>query len=161
MTASRRFLLDILNLFNYYMASFAATGYRLPTGSSARPASYYQRPNYRQLYVNARIRYNKAKAALNAAQKKYNNQKRNVSGGFRGWINRRRFGNTGQQARNARNQQLNAQLKINLNAAKKALNNTQNGKYYQAMRWYSTLYHQNRSAVNSALINAKRRQGLI
>jgi hypothetical protein len=144
------------------MASFAATGYRLPTGSSSsRPASYYQRPNYKQLYVNARLRYNKAKAALNAAQKRYNNQKRNVSGGFRGWINRRRLGNAGQQARNTRNQQLNAQLKINLNAAKKALNNTKNSRYYQAMRWYNTLYHQNRSAANSALYKAKRNQGLI
>ena len=146
------------------MASFAATGYRLPTGSSSRPASYYQKPNYRQEYVNARLKYNKAKAALNAAQKRYNNQKRSVSGGLRGWVNRRRFGNAGQQARNTRNQQMNTQLKNNLNRAKKALNNTKNSKFYQAMQWYRTLYHQNRSLANSALnyalSKAKRNQGL-
>lgn len=143
------------------MASFAATGYRLPTGSSSsRPASYYQRPNYRQVYVNARLKYNKAKAVLNAAQKRYNNQKRSISGGLRGWVNRRRIGNAGQQARNTRNKQLNTQLKNNLNRAKKALNNTKNSKYYQAIRWYNTLYHQNKSAANSALNSARRRQTL-
>jgi hypothetical protein len=144
----------------YFMASFAAIGYRLPSGSSARPASYYQTPNYQQMYISSVIRYNKAKAAFNAAKKRYNNQKRSVSGGLRGWVNRRKFGNAGRHARNDRNKQLNTQLKNNLNRAKKAMNNTQNNNYFKVVRWYNTLYNQNKSAAKHALNTERKRQGL-
>lgn len=88
-------------------------------------------------YVKYVLALNNAKAKYYAAKKAYNNQKRSVSGGLSGWINRRKFGNAGEQARKARNNQLNAALKNRMNRAKTALNNVEkihNG--LQRRMWY-------------------------
>lgn len=140
------------------MAAFVASGSRLPMGSSrAGPASYGPVVrNYQKDYVRAVLAHNKAKAEFNAAKKKYNTQKRNISGGFRGWVNRRKFGNAGAQARKTRNNQLNAQIKKNMNNAKVRLNQL-NSNYSNVKRWYSSLYNQNRQRANWALKQARAR----
>ena len=141
------------------MAAFvAASGARLPMGTSrAGPTSYgHVVRNYQKDYVRAVLAHNKAKAEFNAAKKKYNTQKRNISGGFRGWVNRRKFGNAGAHARKTRNNQLNAQIKKNMNNAKNRLNQL-NSNYSNVKRWYSSLYNQSRQRANWALEQARAR----
>jgi len=111
------------------MASFAAIGYRLPTGSSG---SYYSAPlsnnNRRRLIqrrqqINAaRLKYKNVKNKYFAANNAVRKQKRNVSGGLIGYIKRRIPGNIGQKARNNRNSKLNGNLKKRLNNAKNVYN---------------------------------------
>ena len=125
--------------------------------SRAGPTSYgHVVRNYQKDYVRAVLAHNKAKAEFNAAKKKYNTQKRNISGGFRGWVNRRKFGNAGAQARKTRNNQLNAQIKKNMNNAKNRLNQL-NSNYSNVKRWYSSLYNQSRQRANWALEQARAR----
>jgi len=105
------------------MASFAATGYRLPTGSSGRPVqtrvNIKKQENKRQRIIAA------SKAASNAfniahkARKNANKQKRNVSGGLVGYIKRRIPGRVGEQARRNRNNRLNKNLIKKANNANK------------------------------------------
>ena len=137
------------------MAGFVASaGYARQLGGTGNGARVLTGRviNQQKMYVNAVIAYNRAKANLNAAKKKYNNQKRSVSGGLRGWINRRKFGNTGEQARKLRNNQLNAQLKKNMNNAKARLNKVVNEhNYWARQQWYKGLFNRNRSSANYAL----------
>jgi len=144
------------------MAGFVASaGYARQlggTGNGAR-ALTSRVINQQGNYVKAVIAYNRAKANFNAAKKEYNKQKRNVSGGFRGWINRRKFGNAGEQARKSRNNQLNANLKQKMNNAKARLNKVVNEhNYWGKIQWYKSLYNMNRSRANRALANARSRQ---
>lgn len=131
------------------MASFvAASGYATKLRSSSTPSSsaqifYNPTNNYIRQLKNLRS----AKREYLNAKKQYENQKRNVSGGLRGWINRRRFGNVGQQARQARNSQLNESLKRRLNNARNRYNRL-NKNSYSAKRWYNSLYNQNRRNAN-------------
>jgi hypothetical protein len=138
-------------------AFVAASGARLPMGSFRPLVTGTGSVNNKQKkYVLAVMAYNKAKAEFNAAKKNYNKQKRNVSGGFRGWINRRKFGNAGAQARKARNNQLNANIQKKMNNAAARLKQL-NSNYWNAKRWYGTLYNYNRSQANWALKQARSR----
>lgn len=102
------------------MASFAASAYRLPGGSSVRPASYYMTASsINSRVLNARKAYDNAVRKYTAARRAYNNQKKRVSGGVLGYLKRRLPGNMGQKAHNARNSQLN---KTNMNNAKRNIN---------------------------------------
>jgi|LakMenE18May11ns_1017448.scaffolds.fasta_scaffold9928303_3 hypothetical protein len=139
------------------MAAFSASsGYARQLANRAGPRSvggYTPRGpfiNDKKLWVNYMLAYNKAKANYEAAKKKYNNQKRNVSGGLRGWINRRKYGNIGEQARKLRNNQLNAQLKRNMNNAKARIEKVnKNGR--ASKNWYNQAYGQERGNAKYAL----------
>lgn len=143
------------------MASFAAVAYRPSGGRSpyikgpGRNFGNFGRvqahENKEARYAIAKANYNIAKNNYNKAKKAYNNQKRSVSGGLRGWINRRRLGAAGQQARNNRNRQLNSQLKTQLNAKKAALNKViQRQNYKNAMSWYSSQIQVFKEIANNA-----------
>lgn len=146
------------------MASFAAASYASRMRSSGGTQSYYTGGGgrtYTNNHINTLANLQIKKNAYLNAKKKYENQKRSVSGGFRGWINRRRFGNAGQQARQARNNQLNANLKRRmnnaLNAYKKA-NSSENA--WQAKRWLNGLMGSNRMYYTPQLraaINRRKR----
>jgi predicted phosphohydrolase len=83
-------------------------------------------------YLNTKKALENARIALANARRAYNSQKRSVSGGARNWF-RRRFS---QQARTERNSKLNANLKIRLNAAKRAYENAER-KHFNSKWWYN------------------------
>ena len=147
------------------MASFAAASYasRMRGSGSGGIRSYYTGGGrtYTNNHINTLANLQIKKNAYLNAKKKYENQKRSVSGGFRGWINRRRFGNAGQQARQARNNQLNANLKRRMNNARnqyKKANST--GNAWKAKRWFNGLMGSNRMYYTPQLraaINRRKR----
>lgn len=117
-----------INFHIISMASFAASAYRLPGGSSVRPASYYMTASsINSRVLNARKAYDNAVRKYTAARRAYNNQKKRVSGGVLGYLKRRLPGNMGQKAHNARNSQLNKTImnnaKRNINAKRQAYRN--------------------------------------
>jgi len=105
------------------MASFAASAYRLPGGSSGRPVQTRVNIKRQENWLQRKRAANKA--ASNAysiaynAQRNVNKQKRNVSGGLVGYIKRRIPGRVGEQARRNRNNRLNKNLIKKANNAKK------------------------------------------
>jgi len=115
----------VLFLCVYFMASFAAVS-RLPSGSSTgRSPSYtlQKSPNWLRRKQNAHNTYKEAFKVYFNAERAYKNYNKKLSGGLIGYLKRRVPGNTGQQARNARNRSRNQNqtlknLKAKMNAAK-------------------------------------------
>ena len=131
------------------MASFvAASGYASGMQGSGGRSEMRQLPNLERnrnrRYVNQLANLRIKKNTYLNAKKRFENQKRSVSGGFRGWVNRRRFGNAGQQARQTRNSQLNANLRVRFNNAK-AQYNKANSNASNAKRWFNRLFNRNRT----------------
>ena len=110
------------------MASIVAT-HKWTGGSTGGRQAY--RSVLGTNYNNAHKAYIKAQGALYTAERAYNANKKRVSGGLLGYIKRRLPGNTGQQARNTRNTQLNTKLKNAVNAARRNLNMKRKA-YYNA-----------------------------
>lgn len=119
------------------MASFAATAYRLPGGSSGRPVQYQanikRSNNWLQRKRAANKAYSNAFNIASKARQNANKQKRNVSGGLVGYIKRRIPGRVGEQARRNRNN------RINKNLVKKANNATRNS-HVKLRAWSNVKY---------------------
>ena len=104
------------------MASFAASAYRLPGGSSRIPATQYSRNWHQRKSAANKVANNAAKVYF-SARNNANKQKRNVSGGLVGYIKRRIPGRIGEQARKNRNNRLNKNLIKRVNNTKRNYHN--------------------------------------